>query len=266
MTTATIDATYALPDTSQQRYPALQVNEYEPRNLNAKLSICLSEQSVELLSQDALNLLDPQPITASFKDGDTTLFALSNIDCVVIGVSPTFLYNKKINRYQPNRGEEVGGDIVTARKVFLALMVGDRFAITEDGTPQVFTLNLKSLATDFVKPSKPQQGDGSICSLNVALCKHYKIRGSLTHLVKVPLLAAPTERVSKTNPGNSKFAVKYSLGNKAEPLSKEQQKIMFDLAQDPEIKDAIANPYRVDSTTPEAAPPDEFYQEREMVF
>lgn len=259
-----LNPAYALPDNSSQRYPALQLDEYSPKNLQSRINFCLSEESTELLSDEALRLLNPQPVEVGFKNGNANVFILNNLFAIVLDVSKVYIYDKNIERYLPqSKDQELGNGKVTARKVFLALAVGDKLAMTDDGTPQVFTLNLKSFATDLIKSSKPEAGDGSIYSLNVALCKYYKIKGKLTHLVRVPLMVAPATRTSRSN-GEFSYAPKYSLGDKAVPLSQELQKAMFDLLQDSQLRSAIDNPYRLDEpgTTSEAAPPDDFYNDR----
>jgi hypothetical protein len=255
---------YVLPDNSSQRYPALQVDEYEPKNLQSRINFCLSENSVELLTDEALKLLNPQPVNVAFKKGNATVFVLNNLQAIVLDVSSVYIYDKNTERYsQQVKGQELGSGRITARKVFFALIVGDKLLKADDDTPQIFTLNLRSFATDLVKPSKPETGDGSIYSLNLALSKHYKLRGKLTHLVSVPLLVAPITRTSKSN-GEFSYAPKYSLGDKAVILSQELQKTIFDLLQDPKLRSAIDNPYRIDAvaTACEVAPPDNFYDDR----
>lgn len=261
-TNPVLNPVYAVPDNSKQRYPALQVDEYNPRNLQSKINFCLSEESAEILTDRALELLNLQPIEASFKSGNVNLFIINNLQAIVLDVSRIYIYNKGTERYESNSGQELGGDLVSCRKVFLALMVGEELVTGDDGKAQVFTLNLKSYATDLIgspKTSKP--GDGSIYSLNTALVKHYQIKGKLTHLVRVPLLVAPTTRTSKLKKESS-FAPKYSLGDKATPLTEELQKAMFELLQDPQLRSDIDNPYRIDdgAMSVEAAPPDDYYE------
>jgi hypothetical protein len=251
---ATINTKFAIQVEGEgQMFPVLQADCYLPRSMGEKISIGMSEDSFNMLSEDAQSRLDVASSTVAFGDDEVLFFSLpAEMRVVVLGRPRLFVVNKDTNKYSNlAAGMTLAGTKnVTIAKMFVLLLDrnGD-FVLDSEGNPQVFTLNLKSTKTVLIGNSKSKPGDGTLTSLNAALCKHYKTKGSLLHLVSVNLVAKPHRFTSASNAKDSSLGIMFGIqGNKV--LSDEMQGQAFKVATDKALLKIMADPFRVNGASP----------------
>lgn len=252
MNTATLLSEYALPDTQQQKYPAFQADDYQPKSLKSKINICLAESSVELLSPESIEQLNLEIKPVTFGENEANVFVpRSTVEFVFLGLPRLFLYDKETQRYEAlTSGTKLAGTKkVTAAKLFMCVAIAGELLLDNDAQPQVFTLNLKSSKTSLLKAKFPSAGDGTLHSLNAALTKHYHLKGWITHLASVKLHAMP-EKFTSSVSGDSSLGIKFALDGTATPLSEPNQKAMFELLQHPDLLADLQNPYKLASLPP----------------
>lgn len=238
---------YAMPSDDTQKYPAIQATDYQPKNLKAEISLGLSMESYDLLSESSQKIISSEVLECQFGDDSVGLYVIpSDVRWIILNMPSTFVYQKDTGKYRKLiSGERLSGTKnVTAARVFLCALVGDKILTGDDGKPQVFGLTLKSSKTGLIKKKTPSPGDGTIYSLNMALCKHYKLKGWLTHLVSVSLFACP-EKFSSSISGETSLGVMFKLGTGAKALHPDQQKSMYDLLQDDELKASFTDPFNI---------------------
>jgi hypothetical protein len=125
----------------------------------------------------------------------------------------------------------------------LAAVVNGSVVLAENGTPQIFTLNLTSRSGEFIS-SKDNPEHRTIVRMNAGLQKHWKASGQwLTHLVSVGIEAFAEKRASKRDPKLSSAATGYRLVGDAVILPKEQQAAMFHLVQSTDFIELAKNPF-----------------------
>ncbi len=256
MTNPVIDPAYILPDTNSQRYPALQADNYQPKGTKDKIRLCFAAASIDLISPTEIERFDFDIEDAIFGDNETSLF-IPKVDVrwVILKSSRIFGYDKETKFYchLPRGTKLAGTKKVTAAKVFLAAIIDGELVLADDGKPQIFALNLKSSKTALIKSQNPAPGDGTIHSLNIALNKHYGLKGTLTHLVSVGLETSP-EKYTSSVTGDNSWGIKFRLTDNATPLKPEQQKAIFELLQDPQLQKDIEDPYRLAAIPSEPEP------------
>jgi hypothetical protein len=243
--TITINAEYAIASNDQQKYPALQADNYQPRNIKETINICLSEQSVELLSPETITKMDFKVSEVTFGDDDVNVFIpQAEIGWCILAMPRPYLFDKETSQYSKlQAGVKLAGTKkVTAAKVFMCGIIDGQLLLDTNGIPQVFTLNLKSSKTRLLKAITPQPDDKTIYSLNTWLNKTYKVKGWVAHLASVDLWAVP-EKFTSSVTGDSSLGIYFTLGTKIELLSDANQKLIFDRLQDPELKSDISDPY-----------------------
>lgn len=249
MTELTINKQYAIEDESRgQSFPALQATDYQPKNSKVVVNIGLSDESTGMLTDDAIFKLKFETETVSYGETEVTLhIPTSEVRWVIVGRPKLFLFDKDNGEYSLlQKGQKLKGTKkVTIAKLFLGCVCNGELLLTDEGKPQLFTLNLKSSKTALIGGYRSQPGDGTIESLNKGLNKHYDCKGWLTHLVSVDIKAVPERFTSGS--GESSLGIKYVLEGSARILPEEQQKMMFEVANDREIKEIINDPFRVGS-------------------
>lgn len=250
--TFTLDLSYAQPDTQSQLYPALQADNYQPK-LKDKVSICLSEDSFLLLSEDTKNLLEFELLEAEFKGQPTDVFKPKEIRLIPLAMPLSFCFHKESQRYRiiaAGVGFK-GNGLVSASKIHFCAVSDKSLLLDDDGQPQIFTLNLKSSKTQLIKPMKPVKGDGSLFSWNEQMKSEYKAKGWLLHLFGFKLSAKPQTFTSASS-GESSVGIIFELTD-PQPIAPEHQKLVTERLQDPILKESIKNPYKIGEVAPQPA-------------
>lgn len=229
--------------------PALQATTYQPRTLSEKVSLCLSEESFDMLdpSSGLGELCTPE--VCNFGEDDVTMWTLpSEVRWVVLSVPRLYIWDKESGEISyPQRGERLAGTRkVTITRLVVAMVKPDgELLMGADGLPQLFTLKLKSNKTCLVTGDKRDPEFKSLADLNKALQAHFKKRGvSLTHLVSLGLKASPKKFVSAAS-GEASTGIMFTLQGGAKPLSEAQQLMMFELLKDPDVMAMIQDPFRL---------------------
>jgi hypothetical protein len=262
---ATINTKFAIQVEGEgQMFPVLQADCYLPRSMGEEISIGLGEDSFDMLSKDARSRLDVASSVATFGDDEVLFFSLpSELRVVVLGKPKLFVVNKDTNKYGNLTAGMVlaGTKNVTIAKMFMLLLDknGD-FVLNSEGNPQVFTLNLKSTKTALIGNSKSKPGDGTLTSLNNALCKHYKTKGSLLHLVSLNLVAKPHRFTSASNAKDSSLGIMFAIqSNKVLPDA--MQELAFNVATDKTLLRVMADPFGVNRSSSNARQGDDEIEE-----
>lgn len=240
-----IIADYAIAATQEQKYPALQADNYQPRNTKETINLCMAEQSVELLSSDTITALNFKPHAASFGEEEVTVFVpQADIGWSILSMPRLYLYDKETKQYSnlPAGIKLAGTKKVTAAKVFMCATVGGNLLLDNEGKPQVFTLNLKSSKTRLLKAQVPSPDDRTLYSLNAGLSKQHGVKGWIAHLATVDLYAVP-EKFTSSVSGDTSLGVMFTLGTKIELLNPGNQRAVFDRIQDPDLQADMKDPY-----------------------
>lgn len=229
------------------RFPWLQVTTYKPTSTSTKVQIILSEESVEMLTDEAREILSPEIVLCDYGEGDVTMFTLpADIRWVVLSYPRMFGMDKKTKEISPLvKGEklsEVGK--VTASKLLLGAIVGDKLLTDTSGNPQIFTLKLTSSKTALIGNANDKDEERkTIFKMNSALQNAMKKKGAwLTHLVSVEIKARSQKFTSRTT-GESSFGVEFILDGSAKVLPVEAQKAIHRLITTEEFIELARNPF-----------------------
>lgn len=228
-----------------QQYPAIQASVYQPRSLAESVSLCLSEDSVDLLTEQAKTLLNPQIITTDYGEGPTAMYAIGNARFIILGMPRMFSMDKTTKEIFPlERGVKLSEiNRVTATRLMVAIVVGDKVLETAEGSPQIFTLKLTSTKTQLLNGDRNDPDYRSIQKLNDSLQKHFKVRNSiLTHLVSVGLTVT-TKKFTTSDGKQSSFGVMFEMVGGARPLPESLQAQMFRFVQADEVRELLADPF-----------------------
>lgn len=228
-------------------YPALQASEYRPRSMKESVSLCLSEDSFNMLSDESAQMTigaDGAIDYVTFGEDEVGIFKLpEGVRYVALGIPKMFAIGKDDGKIDYlKRGEKLReANKVTITRVPLLMLMPDGGFVMDGDRPQIFTLKLKSSKTKLVGGDIRNPEYRSLKSLQTALCKHYKVRNSsLVHLVSVEIGVKPEKF---TNGTDSSMGIMFTLEGNAKPLSEPQQKIVFDLLQDESIQELITDPF-----------------------
>lgn len=267
--TTTLNTAYAVQQEQDWvSYPALQATDYRPRSLKDSIGLGFSEESFELLSDDAKQRLNCSEVECYFSAEDSGIVHVpAEVRWVLLNIPKLFVQNEDGSHEHLARGMKLSGTgRKTCARMFLAAIVDEDLILDEDGKPQVFRLNLKGTKTNLIGKTSDKEGSGTIAALNRGLQKHYKVKGQLLHLVSVQLTAVAHKFVSRTS-SESSLGVYFSLGSGARPLTEENQKRIFDLLQDEDLKQSIADPFGIKKSSPKEEEVYEFeaeYEEEEI--
>ena len=235
-------------DEAGPKLPAIQATTYQPRTMGEKVSLCLSEESFDMLADPAMTELCSVE-ACNFGEDDVTMYRLPD-GCrfIVLGVPRLYILDKETGIYSyPVRGEKLAGTKrVTATRLTLAMLKPDgEMLLGMDGRPQLFSLKLTSSKTCLVTGDKFDPEFKSLQGMNKALQAHFKKRNvSLTHLVSVGLAVTPKKFTSRSS-GETSTGIMFTLTTGAKPLPESQQLLMFELLQDSEVLGMIQDPFRL---------------------
>jgi len=257
MTNATIDGAIQVEygiasEQSGQQYPAIQVSEYQPKNLKGEVRLVLSEASVDLMNPDFIPRVAIASESCDYGSGDALMFAIEpTARFVILAMPKTFAMDKETKEvFSLQKGQKLKDlNRVTASKLFLSMVIADEIVLNNDGTPQVFTLKLTSTKTALIGGDRDEKGSATIHSLNKSLESHFGAKRQwLTHLVSVSLKVKPEKFTSAIN-GKSSNGVLFFLEGGARALPSENQKLTFDLVSSDEFKELAKDPFRLNSKT-----------------
>lgn len=229
-----------------QSYPAIQATTYQPRTMGEKIQLCLSEESFDLLSGQAREVINPTAISCNFGGDDVLMMAIgADVRFVMLGKPRVLCLDKETGDVAPlQKGMKLAGTSkVTATKLIMAAVHGDTVLEADDGTPQIFTLKLTSNKTSLVDGDRNNPEMRSLDAMNSKLIKHYRLRQMwLGHLVSVQLGVKPEKFTSKAS-GQSSVGIRFELVGGARPLPDAAQQQMGLLAQSEEIQGLLKNPF-----------------------
>jgi len=234
------------------KYPALQASDYRPK-LNAKLTVGIAASSWELLIESAVAALSADKTEAQFGDEVTDFFTPKEVRWIVLGLPNLFVTDKERNYEHLTRGMKLAGtDKKTVAKLFLVAIVGEILILDDLGHPQVFTLNLKSTKTRLIGKNQDKEGAGTLWSLNNALRK--KMEGGkgswYTSQFSIEIEAKPEKFTSAIN-DESSIGVMFHLAGGARILSEANQKAVFELLQDKDLRQTMKDPFHISEPAPE---------------
>jgi len=226
-------------------YPAIQANEYRPRNSKESIRLCLSEDSFNMLDEQYTTVLGGAPDYSIFGEEQVQIFLLpKGVRFVALGIPKMFAIGKEDGKIDYlKRGEKLReANKVTITRIPLLMLLPDGSLVMDGERPQIFTLKLKSSKTKLVGGDIKDAEYRSLASLQKGLQKAFSgMRGqSLVHLVSVDIQAKP-EKFS--NGTDSSMGVMFTLEGGAKVLSDDHQKLAFELVQDEEVQALIADPF-----------------------
>lgn len=243
MTFTEINTSYAIKSNlAEQKYPALQVNNYRPATLKDTIYFCLSEDSCDLLSSEHNLSTD---IVECYYGRESILMhqIIAPVRWIFLNIPRIFICDKNTKEISlPEKGVKLfGTNKVTIAKCFLACLNDEDLVLDIDGLPQIFTLKLTSSKTQLIGDLQNPENQ-TILSLNRELQKHLKTRDNLVHLVSVNLEANAREFVSNHS-GDSSLGVNFELVGNAKVLSQKHQEQIFNLISNEEIQALFADPF-----------------------
>lgn len=230
--------------------PPLQVTNYRPAN-GQTVPLCFSAEAADLMSPDAFEFFQLIPETITYEGESVDMMVIAApVRWVVLGQPRLMLLNKASKDITPlTRGKMPSGH-VTATRLFLLAMVGDKLLMNTDGEPQIFTLKLTSNKTRIVSGTKGDRS-GSIAGLNDSLLKHYKLtRRSLVHLCSLEITAAG-QKFTSSSTGESSVGVMFSLSN-AKALPAALQSKTAAVASSEFIQGLLLDPFGVNQDKPQS--------------
>lgn len=228
---------------AEQKYPALQINNYRPLSLNEKIDFCFSETSFDLLFLKD-NILKTEIIECIYDEEKILMHKIvSPVRWIFLNIPRIFVQDKDNKEvFVPEKGIKLfGTNRVTVAKCFLACQVGDELLLDIEGMPQIFTLKLTSTKTQLIG-----YGDGlkerTILSLNREIQKNLKTKDNLVHLVSVNIQPTVKKFVS-SHSGKSSLGVDFELVGNAKVLLEFHQQQIFDLVNNQEVADILNDPF-----------------------
>jgi hypothetical protein len=248
-----VNADYGIAiEESGPKLPAIQANIYKPRTMSEKVSLCLSEESFDMLDTEQGQHLGCTPEVCNFGEEDVTMWALPDtVRFVVCGIPRLSLYDKTEKTFSvwPKGQKLKGTSFVTAARLTLAMVKPDgALLLDKDGQhPQLFTLKLTSSKTALINGDRNDPDFRTLQHLQEGLQKHFGKRGvSLTHLVSVGLKAVP-KKFTSSDKGESSIGIMFCLDGGAKPLAEDSQSVVFNLIKQPDIQELIYDSFRLKS-------------------
>jgi hypothetical protein len=245
-----LDPSLAIGYGNGPRHPGIQVDEYQPRSVNHKPRLVLSPDAISIIQDSLMELMGGEIdfIECQYKDGPETMACIPDaVRWVILGQPRMCCWSKREKEHLfLEKGMKLGQGRVTATRLFLCAVIGDRLIMAEDGAPAIFSLRLTSTKTDLVSGGNGRGSviESSVASLNEALCRHYSVRrGSLTHLVSVKL-AAKVHQLANSQ-GESSLAIMFHFDGKAKPLPMTLQQQMTALASSDEVRALLTDPFGI---------------------
>ena len=245
MTLAEINPEYAIQSNQQgQQFPALQVNDYEPRSLDAEINFCISEDSYQLI-EDSSPLFNTEIIECIYNQKSTLMHKIiTPVRWIFLNIPPLFAKDRDTGEISYlQKGERLKEtNRVSAAKCFLACLVNGELIKSPDGKPEIFTLNLTSSKTNLIGSRKIDSTDKTLLDLNTGLQKFHKIKGNLIHLASVGVTAKP-KVFQSSDKKTSSLGVMFYLEENAKALREEQQQEIFELVSDEKIQAIFNDPF-----------------------
>jgi hypothetical protein len=239
----TINAQYAMQEEGGANLPWLQASQYEPRSTKEAVHLVAPEQSLELLAEGALANVETEQVETFLGGEEGTATVFKNVRWVILSKPSTgYAQNREDGQIiKIFRGMKFAGEWKSISRVYLACIVGNQLMLDEDGNVQVWQLKLSGMKTQWI-----DGGERSIVDLNKGLCKHYGVkRGWVTHLASVGIRAYAFKFEAKADAKKSSIGAMFGFaeGDNAQPLSEENQKLLFDFVSGEDFKALAADPF-----------------------
>ncbi len=250
-----------------QLYPALQALDYKPKK-GQFIPFVLSEESAELLSDEAKTKLNLKPVTAYYSNtGEESLvYEMGDFRVVALGFPRLCYFDKKAQKDKYGFVTEglkfVGSSRVTALRMLFAVVVNGEILLSDVGTVQLFTLKLTSTKTKLCGGDINDKDFVSFKGINADLVAREKLkpRSEVVHLVSVKL-KIEAEVFTSRQTGESSVGVIFKIDGDYQPLTKEQMALMNALRLTEEVVGFLKDPFRINASKeakgePESTPPD----------
>jgi hypothetical protein len=225
----------------QQRYPAIQLNQYIGLQPKSDLFWVMTKDSVDLVSEADQAVLKLSPIEIYYGEDAETMFRIgAKIKFIPLFIPKVFKWNKLTGEISQN-GKFVEGDRTIAKLFCLVLAEGNL-------TNTIVTLKLKSFRTEEVIGGK-KPTEGTLRSLSNELYKRgIGVRGkSNIHFVNIAI--NPTVKTYQSRNNESSRGVSYQL-DKASLNTPQNMVFISELLGDPELQKDILDPFGLDEEKP----------------
>lgn len=217
-----------------QKYPAIQLQQYTGLTPKSELFWCFSDDSIELINEDAKAKLKLENFETYFGDDETTLWKINaEIKFVPLFIPKIFKWNKLTGEISHN-GKFTEGDRTIAK--LFCLLIADGHL-----TDCVCTLKLKSFRTEEVIGGK-KGSEGTLRNLSSELFKRgIGVKGkSNIHFVNLCIVPGVKKYQNANN--DSSFGVFYTL-SKASLNTPQDMVFISELIGDPELQKDILDPF-----------------------
>jgi hypothetical protein len=254
---ATINFDYLQPlEIGQSGYPSIQASKYRNLSEDSVIQLGLPTKSVDLIGDAALSQLKAEIIAVKFsKLGEEEPFYVPSDDIRWVPLAFPKPYvqddsDEKGSVYK-HQGSEWNAKCNSVYKLFLCAVSDNKLVTLDDGTPAIFTLKLKGKGRSVRINGK----DGSLLSLNSALCKHYGVKGLayIGHLASIKITVKPTEVVSGKDSSLASIVADFVFSD-AKLLPQDIQAVTTALVrEDVQLMSAIADPFNISGSSLAAA-------------
>lgn len=227
-----------------QRYPALQVNQYDNLQPKTKLSLCFSKDSWGLIPDHLKVKLDAIMEDTTYGQSEVEIYKINYVRFIPLAIPRVFKENKEAKTI--SLLSKFGDKERSIAKLFMAVMVKDEVLTQEDGSPLVVTLKLRSYPTSEVigKDSDP----GTLRNLSLELSKKKIGMPGKSNIHFVNLEIIPTSKMrSNKGDGSGRRAVAYELQS-ARLNTRENMAVITRAFENKELLEAIADPFRINAT------------------
>jgi hypothetical protein len=232
-------------------YPALQASKYRNLSEDSVVRLGLSSSAADLLGADALDKLQPEIISVKYAQDEEAFF----IPDPSISWVPLAFPKKYI---EDNSGEKkvyraIGGDwnenCKSVCRLFLAAVRNNEL-ITNHDEIAIFSLTLRGMRTQRITGK-----EGSLLSLNSALCKHHGINvpAYMGHLASISITCKVSEFSSVSDSKLASLGVDFVFGNAKLLPSNIQAVTAAIVKEDPHLMSAIADPFNISGSSPAVA-------------
>jgi hypothetical protein len=232
-------------------YPALQASKYRNLSEESVIKLGLSSGAADLLGADALDSLSPEIISVKYEQEEEAFFVPDpSVRWIPLAFPKKYIQDNSGDRpvYRLSGGEW-NDKCKSVCRLFLAAIRGDEL-IYNAGEVAIFGLTFKGMRTQRITGK-----EGSLLSLNSALCKHYGINipAYMGHLASIEISCKAAEFASAADSKLSSMSVDFILSG-ARLLPPNIQAVTAALVkEDHHLMAAIADPFNIAGTAPAAA-------------
>jgi hypothetical protein len=233
-------------DLPRTGYPALQASKYRNLSEESTVRLGLSSSAADLLGADALDKLQPEIISVKYDQDEEAFFVPApSIRWIPLAFPKKYIEDSSgEKRVYRQLGGEWNDKCKTICRLFLAAVDGDKL-ITNDSDVSIFSLTLRGMRTQRITGK-----EGSLLSLNSALCKHYGVNvpAYMGHLASIDISCQVKEFTSASDSKLASMGVDFVFSN-AKLLPPDLQSITAAMVKEnPHLMSAIADPFGIGNT------------------